>query len=227
MTSNQDSSTISGLGSSARQATASTLLDRVEIRELLENWVIWRDSGDWERFATVWHEDGQMNATWFSAKAPDFIARSRKAFEAGLVGYHSLGGSCIDVTGSRAVAQTKMRITQRAAVHGVEVDATCDGRFVDALEKRQGRWGIVLRQPVYELDRLQPIDPNANLKLDLELLMSFPVGYRHLAYLQTGLGFQVSKTLPGTRGPEIAALMSRMSCWLNGEPQSCLEPQQT
>lgn len=27
------------------------------IRELIENWVLWRDAGDWERFRTVWHRD--------------------------------------------------------------------------------------------------------------------------------------------------------------------------
>ncbi len=201
----------------------SALQDRFEIRELLENWVIWRDSGDFERFATVWHADGQMNATWFSAKAPDFIARSRKAFESGMVGLHSLGGGNIEVRGLRAAAQTKMQILQRAEVHGVTVDVTCNGRFFDALEKRNGRWGMVLRQPVYELDRLQVIDPSANLSLDQDLLMSFPEGYRHLAYLQTGLGFDVSKTLPGTRGPEIESLKARMARWLDGEGQDCLE----
>jgi len=201
----------------------SSLRDRFEIRELLENWVIWRDAGDWERFATVWHDDGRMNATWFSASAPDFIARSRQAFEAGLVGLHALGGTNIELRGSRAVTQTKMQILQRASVHDVLVDVTCNGRFVDALELRDGRWGMVLRQPVYELDRLQLIDPSASLVLDQDLLMSFPVGYRHLAYLQTKLGFEVSKTLPGTRGPEIAALMSRMTRWLEGEDQTCLD----
>jgi hypothetical protein len=35
------------------------------IRQTIENWVVWRDSGDWDRFATVWHPDGHMMATWF------------------------------------------------------------------------------------------------------------------------------------------------------------------
>ena len=28
----------------------SLLADRLEIRETVENWVLWRDAGDWERF---------------------------------------------------------------------------------------------------------------------------------------------------------------------------------
>src|SRR5262249_53112277 len=127
--------------------------ERLEIRELLENWVLWRDSGDWERFATVWHEDGRMMATWFQATAREFRARAKRAFDSGMVGLHSLGASTIDVQGTRAVAQTQMQIVQRGVVHGVAVDVICQGRFVDALEKRNGRWGLVLRQPVYELDR--------------------------------------------------------------------------
>ena len=109
-----------------------------------------------------------------------------------------------------------MQILQRATLHDVVVDVTCNGRFVDALEKRAGRWGMVLRQPVYELDRIQPIDPSATLTLDQGLLVSFPEGYRHLAYLQTQLGFDVAKNLPGTRGPEIETLMANMQQWLNG-----------
>jgi hypothetical protein len=38
--------------------------DRLAIRELVENWVVWRDSGQWEKFRTVWHDDGRMVATW-------------------------------------------------------------------------------------------------------------------------------------------------------------------
>ena len=63
-------------------------------------------------------------------------------------------------------------------------DVACTGRFYDFLEQRDGRWGIVLRQPIYEKDRLDPVDPAASLVLDLELLARYPEGYRYLAYLQ-------------------------------------------
>ena len=203
--------------------TTNDMVDRLEIRELLENWVIWRDAGDWERFATVWHNDGRMTATWFQASASEFIAGCRRSFDAGIVGLHFLGGTSIEVNGSRAIAQTKMQIVQRGQVHGVVVDVTCLGRFVDALEKRDGRWGIVLRQPVYELDRMTTVEPSATLKLDPHLLHAFPEGYRHLAYLQTQMGFHVSQTLPGTRGPEIEALNTHMRHWLSGEEATCLD----
>jgi hypothetical protein len=109
-----------------------------------------------------------------------------------------------------------MTISQRAAVHGVECDVVCTGRFYDFLERRDGRWGIVLRQPIYEKDRLDPVDPAARLQLDAELLDRFPIGYRHLAYLQTGIGYEVKRDMPGLVGPEVRRLYRRGADWLGG-----------
>ena len=191
--------------------------ERQTIRELVENWVVWRDAGEWERFRTVWHDDGRMMATWFQGPADDFIRVSREGFERGVRILHFLGGSSIEVRGERAFAQTKMTITQRALVHDVECDVVCTGRFCDFLERRDGRWGIVLRQPIYEQDRINPVDPAATLVLDRELLERFPVGYRHLAYLQTRNGFTVKPDMPGLVGPEVEALYERAADWLAGE----------
>ena len=52
-----------------------------------------------------------------------------------------------------------MSINQRALVHDVPCDVVCTGRFYDFFEKRNERWGIVLRQPIYEKDRMDPVDP--------------------------------------------------------------------
>jgi SnoaL-like domain len=192
--------------------------DRVLIRDLVENWALWRDAGDWERFATVWHDDGFMMATWFQGPARDFIRVSREGFERGVSILHFLGGTTVDVAGDRAIAQTKMTISQRAELDGVSVDVVCTGRFYDFLERRTGRWGIVLRQPIYEKDRLDPIDPSAKLKLDDELLSQFPDGYRHLGYVQTAAGFDVKRDMPGLVGPEVELLYRRGAAWLDGEP---------
>jgi SnoaL-like domain len=190
--------------------------DAQAIRDLVENWVVWRDAGDWERFATVWHEDGVMMATWFQGSARDFIRVSREGFERGVRILHFLGGTSVDLAGDRAIAQTKMTITQRTTVEGVECDVVCTGRFYDFLERREGRWGIVLRQPIYEKDRLDPLDPAADLSLDRELLSQFPVGYRHLAYVQSQIGFDVKRDMPGLTGLATERLYRRGADWLAG-----------
>lgn len=238
--------------------------DRQLIRQLVQNWAIWRDAGDWERFATVWHDDGVMMATWFQGPAAEFIRVSQEGFAKGVRILHFLGGTSVDIAGERAIAQTKMTISQRAEVHGVLCDVVCTGRFYDFLEKRPaagtvravaaeaepspqrgplvveagetvvgragavmpepdsagggGRWGIVLRQPIYEQDRLDPLDPAAQLSLDRDRLTGFPEGYRHLAYVQSAIGYDVKRDMPGLTGPEVEQLYQRGARWLAGEP---------
>ena len=198
--------------------SAALAAERAAIREVIENWVLWRDAGNWERFATVWHDDGWMTATWFQGPARDFIAVSKQGFERGVNILHFLGGFTCDISGDRAVSQVKMTINQRAEVDGVLVDVVCTGRFYDFLDKRQGRWGIVRRQPIYEKDRMDPVDPAARLTLEAERLASFPEGYRHLGYLQSKVGFTVKAGLPGLRGPAVEKVYAEGAAWLAGSP---------
>jgi hypothetical protein len=196
------------------QENAAT--DRVLIRELLENWVVWRDAGLWDRFRTVWHADGRMMATWFQGTGDEFIKVSQEGWARGVSILHFLGGTSVELVGMRAISQTKMTISQRGDVDGVLCDVVCTGRFYDFLEKRDGRWGIVLRQPIYEKDRMDPVSPSAKLDLDRSLLARFPEGYRHLAYMQTRIGYAVKSDMPGLKGPEVERLYRRGDAWLAG-----------
>jgi SnoaL-like domain len=191
-------------------------VEKLAIRDVVENWAMWRDAGDWERFATVWHADGWMTATWFQGPAQRFIEVTREGFNNGVNILHFLGGFTCDVVGVRAISQTKMTINQRASVDGILADVVCTGRFYDFFEKRDERWGIVRRQPIYEKDRIDPVDPAASLKLDADTLARFPEGYRHLAYLQSRNGFTVKVGLPGLRGAAVDKLYAEGRAWLIG-----------
>lgn len=191
--------------------------DKDQIRELVDRWAIFSDAGEWDRFAECWHADGFMCATWFQAPAAEFVAARRKGWENGVSIIHFHGGFTCDVAGDRAVSQTKMTIGQRARVHGVLVDVVCTGRFYDFFEKRGGRWGMVRRQPIYEKDRMDPVEPGVRMELEQELLEQFPEGYRHLAYLQSQIGYKVAKRgLPGLKGPEARKLYAEGKAWLEG-----------
>ena len=195
-------------------------IERMHIREVIENWALWRDAGDWERYRTVWHSEGRMMATWFQGPAERFIEVSREGWNKDVSILHFLGGSSIDIAEARAIAQTKMTISQRAEVDGVACDVLCTGRFYDFFEKRDERWAIVLRQPIYEKDRIDPIDPGTALKLDASLLAEFPEGYRHLAYAQTRIGFTIKRDMPMLKGAEVERLYADGAYWLAGKPLS-------
>src|SRR6202020_1198470 len=198
--------------------TEETLADRLAISDVVENWVIARDSADWELFRPQWHDDGYMMATWFQGPRDDFIPGSREGFAKGVNILHFTGASqaTLSADGTRAISQTRMTIMQRGPVHGVLADVACTGRVYAFFAKRAGRGGIVLRQPIYEKDRMDPVAPGAAIELDQELLNRYPEGYRYLAYLQVQAGYPVKTDMPGLRGPEVEALYARGAAWLAG-----------
>jgi hypothetical protein len=194
------------------------LQDELLIRRLLERWAVWRDAGDWERFATVWHPDGVMMATWFQGPFAEFIRVTKEGWARGVSILHFLGGSAIEVRGDRAIAQTKMTISQRGLVEGVPCDIVCTGRFYDFVSRVDGEWKLLHRQPIYEKDRIDPIDPAQVPTIDAARLASFPEGYRHLAYIQTGIGYRVKLDMPMLKGPVVEDLYRRGAAWLAGGP---------
>lgn len=194
------------------------LQDELLIRRLIERWAVWRDAGDWERFASCWHPDGVMMATWFQGPYTEFIRVTREGWERGVSILHFLGGSAVEPVGDRAIAQTKMTISQRGPVEGVLCDVVCTGRFYDFVQRHQGEWKLLHRQPIYEKDRIDPVDPTQAPRLDAERLQRMPAGYRHLAYIQTGIGYTVKMDMPMLQGPQVQALYERGRRWLQGGP---------
>jgi hypothetical protein len=194
--------------------------DTLAIKQVVEDWVVSRDSGDWERFRKVWHKEGVMMATWFQGPYEEFIRVNEEGWKRGVSILHLLGGTSVEIKGKRAIAQTKMTISQRAKVHDVLVDVLCTGRFYDFFEKRKGRWAIVLRRLFYEKDRMDPVDPSKTVQLDPDVLAQFPEGYCHLAYLQSSLGFKVKTDMPGLKGPEADALYAMGKKWLTEKAPS-------
>ena len=193
-----------------------TLQDELLIRRLVERWAVWRDAGDWERFATVWHPEGVMMATWFQGPFADFIRVTHEGWAKGVSILHFLGGSAIEVNGDRAIAQTKMTISQRGQVDGLLCDVVCTGRFYDFVTKHEGQWKLLHRQPIYEKDRIDPVDPAAFIELDQAQLAAFPEGYRHLAYIQSRIGYRVKLDMPMLKGSAVEDLYRRGAQWLAG-----------
>jgi hypothetical protein len=194
--------------------------DALLIRQMGERWAGWRDAVDWARFATVWHPKGVMMATWFQGPFADFIRVTQEGWAKGVSILHFLGGSAVDIAVDRAIAQTKMTISQRGMVDGVDgpvlCDVVCTGRFYDFVVRHEGQWKLLHRQPIYEKDRIDPVDSTAELALDQAALAAMPEGYRHLAYIQTRIGYTVKMDMPMLKGPVVDELYRHGARWLAG-----------
>ena len=193
------------------------LQSRLAIRELVENWALWRDAGDWERFRTVWHDDGRMMATWFQGSADEFIRVSREGWDRGVSILHFLGGSCIDVAGDRAIAQTKMTISQRGDVHGVAATSCAPAAstiFSRGVTAAGG--SCCASRSTRRTASTRSTRPRGST-LDGATARPLPRGYRHLAYIQTQIGYTVKRDMPGLKGPKSRRCTTRGRAWLQGE----------
>ena len=188
--------------------------DKLAIAEVVQNWALWRDTGDWDNLRQAFHADGTMTATWFSGTADDFIAGAKAGWNRASRSAHFIGGSAIRVNGPKAIAETRIILQVRDMLDDVEVDVTCYGRFYDRFVKERGTWTILRRGVIYEKDRLDPVSPGAAIRLDEAVLRRFPEGYRHVAYVQTKRGLQVATDRPTPRSPALEQLYREADAWL-------------
>jgi hypothetical protein len=195
-------------------------LDRAAIVRVVQGWAFWRDNGRWDELRAAYAPDGLQTTSWTMGTAAQFVDRCIEGAKkpGARRSMHSIGASLVEVNGERALAETRRTIFTRGFVHGVEVDVTNYGTTLDRFVKLNGEWRIKQRNAVYERDRMDPVDPNATLKLDPAELARFPEGYRYLAYLQSGEGERINPDLP-TPGSEAAArLYASAKAWLAGKP---------
>ena len=189
--------------------------DRADINAVVNDWALARDSGRWDRLRECFTRDAVMYTTWFVGPAEEFVARSMEAAKRpGARGAHFIGGCSVELAGDRAIAETRMILLLRAALDGVEVDVTCYGRFYDFFRYERDAWRIAKRVPIYEKDRIDPLDPNARLALDHAALARLPEGYRHLAWVQSRGGSTPTQGLPTPGGEALAKLYAEGAEWL-------------
>ncbi|KAF8861467.1 putative pathogenesis associated protein Pep2 [Acephala macrosclerotiorum] len=179
------------------------VLERLKLRELAEGWPCYRDSCEWENFASIFHPGAYVYTTWSGRVSyTDFIAGSKAGMDKGAFIMHRCHGTTTDINpdATRAVTKMKATITQRFTIDGCEVDAECDCRFCFFFEKIDGRWGAKLVRHWYEKDKLIPVIPGKFPKVDEEKLNSYPQGYKCLAYCQElTMGVKVLMDMPGHR----------------------------
>ena len=191
-------------------------VDEQAIMRLINRWMVLRDGGDWERLRPIWHDDGRMMAAWRHGTADDFIAGSKAGWGKGLAVFHQLGAIAIDLVGSRAVSQNKMTISSRGELGGVLCEASSMARHLDRWERRDGQWGLVLRETIYDRDRLYPVAPGDVVEFDEALLGSFPLAYRGIGYLLSRMGYPIPTDLPTFGSQAERERLTEARRWLHG-----------
>jgi SnoaL-like protein len=196
--------------------TSQRLGDRPAIVEAVANWALWRDSGRWEKLASLYTLDAIQHTTWFVGPAAEFIRLIGSRAPGGSLSQHFVGACAVELNGDRAIAETRLVLLVRGALANVEVDITCYCRSYDRFVREGAAWRIARREMIYEKDRIDALRPGERVALDEAELARYPSGYRHLAYFQARSGARITPDLPTPGTEALARLYAEGEKWLRG-----------
>lgn len=192
--------------------------DHVNVAQvvLIERWA--RDMAQWDAMQDAYHPGAIVDISWFNGPATEFVSRSKQSFERGVRSLHLQGPVLVNVQGDRATADVGAQIVASGNIKGVECLTQSYARIVERLERRDGKWGIVLFQAIYQMETIAAANPAQRLELDQEKIASYRPSYRFLSYLLAERGIKVRPDLPGIDRPEsVDAVYRANGLWLKGE----------
>jgi hypothetical protein len=118
------------------------LIDRAEILEVLHQYVHACDRSDHARIVDVYHPDSLDNHGTYQCSGREFAKIVCDGNAERETMSHLLGQSTIRVDGDHAGAETYFIATVTRSENGERHLDQMGGRYVDTLERRDGRWRI-------------------------------------------------------------------------------------
>jgi hypothetical protein len=193
--------------------------DKYACAELIQAWGLCRDQGKWSELTATFTPDGEIAVSWFSGSFRAFVERCRESFDKGVRSKHHIFPATVRLAGDRALAETSIVIHVRQSIGGVPVDMTSHARFLDRLERRDGRWAIRERAAIYERDRLDPVEPSEAFDKLFKAsdLSIYPEAYRYMAARLIAAGRALAPVVYCDGTPDTAQLYARYEGWLGGK----------
>lgn len=141
------------------------LLDKQAITELIYSYCRAVDRLDIPLGHSIWHEDGHADygAGFYQGPGTGVIDAIIESHHNLASHSHQVANILIQLDGDRAGSESYVHGTMRVNNQGKTMQISVYGRYLDAWEKREGRWGIVRRevtfehQDIREVTDMQPI----------------------------------------------------------------------
>jgi len=147
------------------------MVDKANIRELVETDRYCRDYGHFVQERACWFDDGQVYASWFKGPIDEFIEKSSRKDKSPST--HKICNVMVWLNGNRAIAECICKIGFRTNLGNEPVDLVVDSRLHFRAEKRDGKWGLVYFEGIYERDRLDPVFGDSTFAIPREELQQF------------------------------------------------------
>lgn len=151
--------------------TVEEMLDKANVRELVETDRYCRDYGHFDQERACWFDDGEVFASWFKGGIVEFLEKSSRKDKA--PSKHKIFNIPVWLNGNKAIAECICSINFRVPLDGEMVDLAVMSRLHFRAEKRDGVWGLVYFEGIYEQDRVDPIFLDSELVIPREKLQQF------------------------------------------------------
>jgi hypothetical protein len=193
--------------------------DRLACSDLIVRWGLYRDLGRWDELANCFWPEALIHVSWFNGPAREFVAESRRTFDTSrtrTVLKHLIWPPSVDVVGERAVAETSVAILVRQQVEDFHLDNTSYARFHDRLERRDGRWQILERTGIYEMDRYDAVDSPEKFAryMGANDFSAVPPAYRYIGYRLLQVGRQIAPNVHVDGSEATSKLYDAGRAWL-------------
>lgn len=133
-------------------AQLQAMLDREAIRDCIARLARGEDRRDAEILSACFWPDSKFDYAMYAGTFPEYLAWVVPGADAITNTQHTLGQTVIDLDGSTARAETYVVSYHRVDMgEGVGERDTCiGGRYLDEMEKRDGKWAIAKRTMLYD-----------------------------------------------------------------------------
>ncbi|WP_368292968.1 nuclear transport factor 2 family protein [Dehalobacter sp. TBBPA1] len=192
--------------------TVEEVVDKSNIRELIEFERYCRDQKLWNEMEKCFHPDSSVNISWFRGTGHEFIEASKKMQSDAK---HKINNTLVWLNKYRAVAEMMATIHILGELDGFPVDLMSYSRLHFRVEKREDMWRISSFDCIYEKDLLVPVYPNNKLVIQEEQFRKYRPSYASLSYMLAKEGYEIDVNLPGQDKPETIEKLYEVSTkWL-------------
>lgn len=192
--------------------TIEDVVDKANIRELVEFERYCRDYMHWAEMRRCYHSDAHVTVSWMEGGVDEFIQKSsvRPA-----PAKHKVFDTLVWKQGNRAIAELITMIQIRCPLDGDIVDLSTHTRLHYRVEKRGGLWKICTLDAIYERDTMRSAFTNGSFQASREELSQYRPTYANMMLRQVHYGGIPNGEMAGEDRPEsIQKLYEESSAWL-------------
>ena len=173
------------------------MIEKARVKELVEFERYCRDYADYgteEAEWNLWFDDARIVTTWHDGGKDTFMRtpgsftypKTKTPDEEGVIDsfHHRANNTLVWLKGTRAIAEYLCCMVSRRKVNGEWMDTQVMARMHYRAEKREGKWGLVFMDVIYEQDRMDPVFQDAAFTMPREVVKK----HRNINWNMSGAG---------------------------------------